>query len=218
VTDPNASGWHPDPAGVHHQRYWTGDEWTARVADAYGVIAVHHLDGDHAPPGGGPVIPAAARAAAPALSLVTPVEVVAQPVEVVPLPVEEAAIEVAPPAPPEVAVPVPAVPPVAGWFPDPCGIHCERSWDGAAWSAVVVDRNRFVLEHPIRDSYPGPIDAPMAQPPASVPRRLDLVAGVRGLDPAGAGWQLDETGPCRERYVVDGHPSEVVRTARGRTG
>ena len=56
---PGATGYqYPDPSGVHSQRYWSGDAWTARVADAYGVIAVSHLDGEFGPPSDGPPQPA----------------------------------------------------------------------------------------------------------------------------------------------------------------
>ena len=26
-----AAGWYPDPGGVHHQRYWDGERWTAQT-------------------------------------------------------------------------------------------------------------------------------------------------------------------------------------------
>jgi hypothetical protein len=231
-------GWYPDPAGVHHQRYWSGDAWTARVADAYGVIAVHHLDGDHAPPGGGPVPEAAMPArSAPVLSLVgggspaTP-EVLPPPPEPPP-PLSELAPLPPPPAPPPPPVASPLSPPVApapvpsavarppraaGWYSDPTGIHCDRSWDGHAWSAVVVDRNRVVIEHAIRDSYAGPAAVVTSELSASSMRDIDVIAAARALGGTADGWQIDPAGPFRERYVLDGRPSEVVRTARCRVG
>ena len=45
----------------------------------------------------------------------------------------------APPALPrrEIGVAVPA-----GWYPDPGKRHQQRYWDGAAWSAAVIDDGR----------------------------------------------------------------------------
>lgn len=34
----SAPGWYADPTGRHEYRYWTGDEWTGRVADSDGPL------------------------------------------------------------------------------------------------------------------------------------------------------------------------------------
>jgi hypothetical protein len=43
--------WYPDPTGIHHQRFWDGDGWTAHVADRYGTTSAHHLRDSYPPPG-----------------------------------------------------------------------------------------------------------------------------------------------------------------------
>jgi hypothetical protein len=202
ASDANAPGWYPDPSGVHHQRYWSGDAWSARVADAYGVTAAHHIEQAFAPPGGGPprAVPAPAKSPTPSLSLVESPE---EPLEVV--------------VPPEPAVPqARSVPPdrprPPGWYPDPSGIHCERSWDGGAWSEVAIDRNGALLTHVIVGTHAAPAIDASPRPPAPVVPSAEVLSGLDD------GWHGDPAGRFRERYFVDGRPSAVVRTARCRTG
>jgi hypothetical protein len=154
ASDANAAGWYADPAGVHHQRYWSGDTWTARVADAFGVTAAHHVDADFSPPGGGPprAAPLPAKVPVPSLSLVASPEVI-DVVEVIDMVEVIDIVERSDASETDVVVDWPRP---AGWYADPTGIHCERSWDGNEWSAVVVDRNFAMLAHAINDRFPPP--------------------------------------------------------------
>jgi hypothetical protein len=45
---PTPPGWHPDPLGRHHLRYWDGDRWTEHVADS-GVAGIDPLDAEPTP-------------------------------------------------------------------------------------------------------------------------------------------------------------------------
>ena len=111
------AGWYADPAGVHTQRFWDGDAWTARVADRFGAMSMYHLDRDHPPP---------------VLDLRAPPElreIPAQP-EPEPTPADELTLERA-----------------AGWYHDPVGIQPQRYWDGRAWTGDIVDRNGVRSTH-----------------------------------------------------------------------
>ena len=92
----------------------------------------------------------APKAPTPSLSLVAPADA---PSEEVASHVDLVTAEVAAEAGVPIVVPGPRP---AGWYPDPSGIHCERAWDGSAWGAVVLDRNRALLEHALRDDFPPP--------------------------------------------------------------
>lgn len=61
------AGWHPDPTGRHHQRYWDGNGWTDQVADASGAIEVDPVAvaASSLDPAPTTAIPTVAAAAAP---------------------------------------------------------------------------------------------------------------------------------------------------------
>ena len=60
------AGWHPDPAGDHHYRYWDGTGWTDKVADG-GVTSIDPLTTAHPAP-----TEVGADRPAPAVAEVTP--------------------------------------------------------------------------------------------------------------------------------------------------
>lgn len=218
ASDANASGWYPDPAGVHHQRYWSGDAWTARVADAFGVTAAHHIEHDYPPPGGGPVrVPTAQpKAPTPSLSLVASTteapptlddaQEVSASIAVPEANASASATAVADSAGSVDSAPVAERPPPAGWYSDPSGIHWERSWDGNAWSALVLDRNRALSAHQLNERFPPPEHAlsPLRSvtPSALRTELLSRSSKVTGRSAGGEaldGWHPDPLSRFRER-------------------
>ena len=50
------AGWFPDPAGIHSQRYWDGQQWTTHVVDRNGESADHFVRVADQPPAGEPIV------------------------------------------------------------------------------------------------------------------------------------------------------------------
>lgn len=71
--------------------------------------------------------------------------------------------------------------PAADWYPDPCGRHESRYWDGAAWTDNVADGGQASVD-PIDAPPLGAVDGQLVQPVGAAGPETVLMALSRVTD------------------------------------